>query len=59
MLPLRFVRFISDAAMIRDARELAEQWLKRDADLASAASEGARIALRKLLAHGFSLADVG
>ncbi len=58
-LPLRFIRFISDPAMIRRARELAEEWLRRDPGLVSPASDGARAALRTMLDLGFSLADVG
>jgi ATP-dependent DNA helicase RecG len=58
-LPLRFLRFINDPMMIGRAREMAEAWLKTDAALASAASRGAKAAVRKMLALGFSLADVG
>ena len=58
-LPLRFLRFINDPMMIGRARAMAEEWLKTDATLASAASRGAKAALRKMLAMGFSLADVG
>jgi ATP-dependent DNA helicase RecG len=58
-LPLRFLRFINDPMMIGRAREMAEAWLKTDAALASAASRGAKAAVRKMLALGFSLADIG
>ena len=58
-LPLRFLRYINDPMMIGRARALAEEWLKTDARLEKAASRGAKAALRKMLAMGFSLADVG
>jgi ATP-dependent DNA helicase RecG len=58
-LPLRFIRFIKDPMMIGRAREMAEEWLKTDAALARPASRGAKAAVRKMLAMGFSLADVG
>jgi ATP-dependent DNA helicase RecG len=58
-LPLRFLRFVNDPMMIGRAREMAEAWLKEDAALKTAASRGAKAALRKMLAMGFSLADVG
>ncbi|HEY6394704.1 MAG TPA: ATP-dependent DNA helicase RecG [Candidatus Binataceae bacterium] len=58
-LPLRFVHLVRDYRMIERARNAAEQWLKRDPALESAASQGARLALRKLLALGFSMGDVG
>jgi ATP-dependent DNA helicase RecG len=58
-IPLRFARFISDPAMIRRAREMAEQWMERDPGLLSAASDGAQTAMRRMMAAGFSLADVG
>jgi ATP-dependent DNA helicase RecG len=58
-LPLRFLRFINDPMMIGRAREMAEGWLKTDAALATGASRGAKAAVRKMLALGFSLADVG
>ena len=58
-LPLRFLRYIDDPMMIGRARAMAEEWLKTDPKLATAASRGAKVALRKLLAMGFSLADVG
>ena len=58
-LPLRFLRYVNDPMMIGRARAMAEEWLKTDAKLATAASRGAKAALRKMLAMGFSLADVG
>jgi hypothetical protein len=58
-LPLRFIRFLNDPMMIGRARDMAEEWLKKDPRLTSAASRGAKAALRKMLALGFSLADVG
>ncbi len=58
-LPLKFVHLVRDARMIEKARALAEQWLMRDPSLESAASAGARIAVRKMLTQGFSLGDVG
>jgi ATP-dependent DNA helicase RecG len=58
-LPLRFLRFINDPMMIGRAREMAEEWRKKDPALASTASRGAKAAVRKMLALGFSLADVG
>jgi hypothetical protein len=45
--------------MIGRARAMAEGWLKEDATLSKPASRGAKAALRKMLAMGFSLADVG
>ena len=58
-LPLRFLRYVNDPMMIGRARAMAEGWLKEDAGLRTAASRGARAALKKMLAMGFSLADVG
>ena len=58
-LPLRFLRYVNDPMMIGRAREMAEAWLKKDATLATATSRGAKAALKKMLAMGFSLADVG
>ncbi len=58
-LPLRFLRFVNDPMMIGRARAMAEEWRKKDPALASAASRGARAALKKMLTMGFSLADVG
>jgi ATP-dependent DNA helicase RecG len=58
-LPLRFLRFLNDPMMIGRARDLAEEWLKNDPKLSQAGSRGAKAALRKMLALGFSLADVG
>jgi ATP-dependent DNA helicase RecG len=58
-LPLKFVHLIRDHRTIERARKLADEWLGRDPSLASRESEGARAAVRKMLAHGFSLGDVG
>jgi ATP-dependent DNA helicase RecG len=58
-LPLRFVHLVRDLETVERARRIAEDWLKRDPKLASAASAGARDALQKMLALGFSLGDVG
>ena len=58
-LPLRFVHLIRDHRTIERARKLADDWIARDPSLASPESEGARAAVRKMLALGFSLGDVG
>jgi ATP-dependent DNA helicase RecG len=58
-LPLRFLRFLNDPMMIVKAREMAEKWLRKDPRLSTSASRGAKIALRRMLEQGFSLADVG
>lgn len=58
-LPLRFVHLIRDHRTIERARKLADEWLARDPSLATPASDGARIAVRKMLSLGFSLGDVG
>jgi ATP-dependent DNA helicase RecG len=58
-LPLRFLRYVNDPMMIGRAREMAEAWLREDPALSKAASRGAKAALKKMLAMGFSLADVG
>ncbi len=58
-LPLRFVHLVRDHRTIEHARKLADEWLARDPSLASRESEGARAAVRKMLALGFSLGDVG
>ncbi len=58
-LPLRFVHLIRDLRTIERARRMADEWLRRDPSLKSAESEGARIALKKMLALGFSMGDVG
>jgi len=58
-LPLRFAGFIRDLDLIERAGSLAEQWLLRDPELASAASAGTRAALARMLDLGFSLGDVG
>jgi ATP-dependent DNA helicase RecG len=58
-LPLKFVHLIRDHRMIERARKLADVWIARDPSLSSRESEGARAAVRKMLALGFSLGDVG
>ena len=58
-LPLKFVHLIRDHRTIERARKLADEWIARDPSLASRQSEGARAAVRKMLAIGFSLGDVG
>ena len=58
-LPLKFVHLIRDHRTIERARKLADEWIARDPSLASRQSEGARAAVRKMLALGFSLGDVG
>ena len=58
-LPLRFVHLIRDHRTIERARTLADEWIARDPSLAAKESEGARAAVRKMLALGFSLGDVG
>lgn len=58
-LPLRFSSFIRDLSLIERAGELAESWLRRDPALTTEASRQAVEAIRKLLALGFSLGDVG
>jgi ATP-dependent DNA helicase RecG len=58
-LPLRFVHLIRDLRTIERARKMADEWLRRDPSLKTAQSENARLALRKMLALGFSMGDVG
>jgi len=58
-LPLKFVHLIRDHRTIERARKLADEWIAHDPSLASRESEGARAAVRKMLALGFSLGDVG
>ncbi len=58
-LPLKFVHLIRDHRTIERARKLADEWIARDPSLATRESEGARAAVRKMLALGFSLGDVG
>jgi ATP-dependent DNA helicase RecG len=58
-LPLRFVHLIRDHRMIERARKLADDWIERDPSLSSPQSEGGRAAVKKMLALGFSLGDVG
>jgi ATP-dependent DNA helicase RecG len=58
-LPLRFIHLIRDHRTIERARKLADEWVARDPSLASPTSEGARAAVKKMLALGFSLGDVG
>jgi ATP-dependent DNA helicase RecG len=58
-LPLKFVHLIRDHRTIERARKLADEWIACDPSLSSRESEGARTAVRKMLALGFSLGDVG
>jgi len=58
-LPLRFARFIGDLALIAQAGELAEAWIRKDPALESAESTNATHEINKLMALGFSLADIG
>ena len=58
-LPLKFVHLIRDHRTIERARKLADEWIAHDPTLASQESEGARAAVRNMLALGFSLGDVG
>jgi len=58
-LPLRFARFIRSADLIERAGDMAEEWLRRDPQLASSASANARAAISRMLDWGFSLGDVG
>ncbi len=58
-LPLKFVHLIRDHRTIERARKLADDWLARDPSLSSRESEGARAAVKQMLALGFSLGDVG
>ena len=58
-LPLRFVHLIRDLRTIERARKMADEWLRRDPSLSSAESRHAREALKKMLALGFSMGDVG
>jgi ATP-dependent DNA helicase RecG len=58
-LPLRFIHLVRDLHTVERARRMAEDWLRRDPNLASPLSEGARDALKKMLSLGFSLGDIG
>ncbi len=58
-LPLKFIDLVRDPLTIEKARAMAEDWLRRDPGLRTPASQGARRAIRQMLAHGFSLGDVG
>jgi ATP-dependent DNA helicase RecG len=58
-LPLRFVHLIRDLRTIERARKMADEWLRRDPSLSSAESRHAHEALKKMLALGFSMGDVG
>jgi ATP-dependent DNA helicase RecG len=58
-LPLRFVHLIRDLRTIERARKMADELLRRDPSLNSAESQHAREALKKMLALGFSMGDVG
>jgi len=59
VLPLRFGRFIRDLRLIERAGDLAEEWLRRDPALTTAASARAVAAINELLALGVSFADIG
>ena len=58
-LPLRFARFIRSPHLIERAGDMADEWLRRDPELANPASAGARAAISRMLDWGFSLGDVG
>jgi ATP-dependent DNA helicase RecG len=58
-LPLRFVHLVRDYHLIERARAMAEEWMKHDPALATAASIPARSAIQRMLSQGFSLGDVG
>lgn len=58
-LPLKFIHLVRDPLTIEKARTMAEDWLRHDPGLRTQASQGARRAIRQMLAHGFSLGDVG
>jgi ATP-dependent DNA helicase RecG len=58
-LPLRFSSLIRDPGLIARAGELADEWLSYDPELKTEASRPAANAIRKMLALGFSLGDVG
>ncbi|MGH7924037.1 MAG: ATP-dependent DNA helicase RecG, partial [Candidatus Binatus sp.] len=58
-LPLRFVHLIRDHRTIERVRKMADLWIAHDPSLSSRESEGARAAVRNMLALGFSLGDVG
>jgi ATP-dependent DNA helicase RecG len=51
-LPLRLAGFIRDYKLIEQAGEMAEEWLRRDPELDSCASAGARSALGRMLDFG-------
>ncbi|MGH7879275.1 MAG: helicase-related protein, partial [Candidatus Binataceae bacterium] len=59
LLPLRFGGFIRDLRLIERAGDLAEEWLRRDPTLATAASTRAAAAIKELLALGVSFGDIG
>jgi ATP-dependent DNA helicase RecG len=48
-LPLRFAHWMRDFDTILQLRDLATQWLRKDPDLDTAQSRGARLALARLL----------
>jgi ATP-dependent DNA helicase RecG len=58
-LPLRFAGYIRDFALIKQAGDLAEEWLRHDPELTLTESVGARDAMARMLDFGFSLGDVG
>ncbi len=58
-LPLRFAGFIRDPYLIEQAGDLAEDWIRRDPKLESPSSANAAREIEKMIALGFSLADIG
>ncbi len=58
-LPLKFIHLIRDPRLIERARTMAEEWLRSDPNLKAADSQPARRAIARMLAHGFSLGDIG
>ena len=48
-----------NAVALKQARAMAESWLKRDPSLELPDSAGARAALLRMLDFGFSLGDIG
>jgi len=58
-LPLRFAHWMKDFDTIVRLRDLARAWLRRDPQLNTSASRGARAVLAHLLEAGASAASVG
>jgi ATP-dependent DNA helicase RecG len=58
-LPLRFARFVGSVELIAKARAMAEQLLASPSGIRGPEASGARQALKRMLRHGFGLADVG